>query len=74
MVGRGVTVGHRAVLHGCVIGDDSLIGMGAVVLSGAVIGKGSLVGAGAVAQPVAVLRRVLPQQRVAVDEPGAAHQ
>lgn len=47
-VGAGVTVGHRAVLHGCTVGDESLIGMGAVVLNGAVIGKGSLVAAGAV--------------------------
>ena len=47
-VGRGVTVGHRAVLHGCTVGDDCLIGMGAVVLNGAVIGEGSLIAAGAV--------------------------
>ncbi len=47
-VGEGVTVGHRAVLHGCTVGDHSLIGMGAVVLNGAVIGEGSLIAAGAV--------------------------
>jgi carbonic anhydrase/acetyltransferase-like protein (isoleucine patch superfamily) len=47
-VGSGVSVGHRAVLHGCAIGDDVLIGMGAVVLNGARIGSGSLVAAGAV--------------------------
>ena len=46
-VGKGVTVGHGAVLHGCTVGDGSLIGMGAVVLNGAVIGKGCMVGAGA---------------------------
>lgn len=45
-VGEDVTVGHRAVLHGCTIGDGSLIGIGAVVLNGAKIGKGCLVGAG----------------------------
>lgn len=44
----GVTVGHRAVLHGCTIERDTLIGMGAVVLNGAKIGAGSLVAAGAV--------------------------
>ena len=44
----GVTVGHNAVLHGCTVEDDVLIGMGAVVLNGAVIGAGSLVAAGAV--------------------------
>ena len=46
-IGRGVTIGHNAVVHGCTIHDDALIGMGAVVLDGAVIGAGSLVGAGA---------------------------
>ncbi|MCH9669315.1 MAG: gamma carbonic anhydrase family protein [Actinomycetia bacterium] len=47
-VGTGVTVGHNAVLHGCTVQDDSLVGMGAVVLNGAVIGAGSLIAAGAV--------------------------
>jgi carbonic anhydrase/acetyltransferase-like protein (isoleucine patch superfamily) len=47
LVGDGVTIGHRAILHGCTVGDDCLIGMGAVILSGAVIGKESIVGAGA---------------------------
>lgn len=47
-LGAGVTVGHRAVLHGCTVGDDTLVGMGAVVMNGAVIGAGSLVAAGAV--------------------------
>lgn len=46
-IGRGCTIGHKAVLHGCTVGDDSLIGMGAIVLNGACIGKNSLVGAGA---------------------------
>jgi carbonic anhydrase/acetyltransferase-like protein (isoleucine patch superfamily) len=46
-VGKDCTVGHRAILHGCTIGDNSLIGMGAIVLNGAVIGKNCLVGAGA---------------------------
>jgi carbonic anhydrase/acetyltransferase-like protein (isoleucine patch superfamily) len=45
-VGDNVTVGHKVMLHGCTIGDDSLIGIGAVVLNGAKIGKGCLVGAG----------------------------
>ena len=47
-IGAGVTVGHNAVLHGCTIEDDVLIGMGAIVLNGAVVGAGSLVAAGAV--------------------------
>ena len=47
-VGARVSVGHNAVLHGCTVEDDVLIGMGATVLNGAVIGTGSLVAAGAV--------------------------
>jgi carbonic anhydrase/acetyltransferase-like protein (isoleucine patch superfamily) len=46
-VGRDCTIGHKAMLHGCTIGDGSLVGMGATVLNGAVIGKGCLIGAGA---------------------------
>lgn len=46
-VGARVGVGHRCILHGCVIEDDTLIGMGAIVLSGAVIQTGSVVAAGA---------------------------
>ena len=45
-VGKHVTVGHMVMLHGCTIGDESLIGIGAVVLNGAKIGKNCLVGAG----------------------------
>jgi len=48
VIGRDVSVGHNAVVHGCTIGDGSLIGMGSVVLSGAVIGAGCLVAGGAV--------------------------
>ncbi|MGZ4508738.1 MAG: gamma carbonic anhydrase family protein, partial [Blastococcus sp.] len=50
-VGRGVTVGHRVVLHGATVEDDVLLGMGCVVMNGAHIGTGSLVGAGAVVPP-----------------------
>ena len=46
-VGANVTVGHKVMLHGCTIGDGSLIGIGAIVLNGAKIGKGCIVGAGA---------------------------
>lgn len=48
VLGKNVTVGHRAILHGCVIEDEVLVGMGAVVLSGARIGAGSVIAAGAV--------------------------
>jgi len=47
-IGSGVTIGHRCVLHGVRVGDDALIGMGAVLLGGSVVGEGALVAAGAV--------------------------
>lgn len=46
-IGSGVTVGHGAILHGCTIGDNTLIGMGAIILNGARIGKNCIIGAGA---------------------------
>ena len=45
-IGAGCTIGHKAMLHGCTIGDNSLIGMGATVLNRAVIGRNCLIGAG----------------------------
>jgi carbonic anhydrase/acetyltransferase-like protein (isoleucine patch superfamily) len=48
LVGSRVTIGHRAVIHGCSIDDDAVIGMGAVLLSGSHVGRGALVAAGAV--------------------------
>lgn len=47
-IGSGVSIGHNATVHGCTVGDDVLIGMGAVVLNGATIGEGSLLAAGSV--------------------------
>jgi carbonic anhydrase/acetyltransferase-like protein (isoleucine patch superfamily) len=47
-IGSGVSIGHLAMLHGCVVEDDCLIGMSSVVMNGARIGRGSIVGAGAV--------------------------
>jgi carbonic anhydrase/acetyltransferase-like protein (isoleucine patch superfamily) len=47
-IGRGCVIGHNVVLHGCTVGDGSLIGMGAILLNGARIGTNSIVGAGAV--------------------------
>lgn len=46
-IGEGVTIGHRAIVHGCQIGDNTLVGMGAVILNGACIGRNCLIGAGA---------------------------
>ena len=76
LVGERVTVGHQVVLHGCTIGDESLIGIGAVVLNGAKIGKNCLVGAGALVtegkefpdgsmilgSPAKVVRQLTPEQ------------
>ena len=59
-IGNEVTVGHRAVLHGCTVGDSCLIGIAAVVLSGVTIGDGAIVAAGAV-----VSRDVPPKTLVA---------
>lgn len=47
IIGENCTIGHKVMLHGCTIGDNSLIGMGAIVLNGAKIGKNCLIGAGA---------------------------
>lgn len=54
-VGKNVTVGHGAILHGCTVGDETLIGMGAIVLTGAQIGKSCLIGAGALVTQNAVI-------------------
>ena len=47
VIGKGCTIGHKVMLHGCTIGDNTLIGMGATILNGAKIGKNCLIGAGA---------------------------
>jgi len=65
-IGAGVSVGHRAVLHGCTVDDDCLIGMGSVILNGARIGAGSLVAAGAVV-PEGV---VIPPRSLVAGVPG----
>ena len=46
VLGEGITVGHGAILHGCTIGDNTLIGMGSIILDDAVIGKNCVIGAG----------------------------
>jgi len=75
-LGENVTVGHKVMLHGCSIGDGSLVGIGAVVLNGARIGRNSLVGAGAlvtegkdfpegsliVGSPAKAVRQLSPEQ------------
>lgn len=46
-IGKGCTIGHGAIVHGCTVGDNTVIGMGAIVLAGAEIGENCLIGAGA---------------------------
>ena len=55
VVGQNVTVGHGAILHGCTVGDNTLIGMGAIVLNGAQVGSNCLIGAGALVPQHAVI-------------------
>jgi carbonic anhydrase/acetyltransferase-like protein (isoleucine patch superfamily) len=76
VLGQNVTVGHQVMLHGCTVGDESLIGIGAVILNGARIGRNCIVGAGAlvtegkefpdgsliVGAPARALRSLTPQQ------------
>lgn len=80
VIGRHVTIGHQVMLHGCTIGDESLIGIGAVVLNGARIGRNCLVGAGALVtegkefpdgsmilgSPAKAVRQLTPEQMAAI--------
>ena len=85
-IGAGVSIGHNAVVHGCTVEDDCLIGMGARVLNGARIGAGSLVAAGAVVLPGSEVppgslvagvpgkvRRELSADDIAANRANAAH-
>ncbi|MBI4211602.1 MAG: gamma carbonic anhydrase family protein [Deltaproteobacteria bacterium] len=65
-LGQGVTVGHRAILHGCTIEDRVLVGMGAIIMNGVVIGTGSIIGAGALI-PEGV---VIPPNSLVIGFPG----
>jgi carbonic anhydrase/acetyltransferase-like protein (isoleucine patch superfamily) len=65
-LGTDVSVGHGAILHGCTVADQVLVGMGAIVLNGARIGKGSVIGAGAVIREGADI----PEGSVVVGVPG----
>lgn len=65
-IGKNVTVGHMAMLHGCTIGDNSLIGIGAIVMGRAVVGKNCLIGAGALITE----GKVIPDNSVVMGAPG----
>ncbi len=65
-VGAGCTIGHKAMIHGCEIGENSLIGMGATVLNGAKIGRNCLIGAGALITE----GKVIPDGSLVVGAPG----
>ncbi len=65
-IGKGCTVGHKAILHGCTIGDNCLVGMGATILNGAKIGQNCLVGAGALVPE----GREIPDNSLVVGAPG----
>ena len=67
-VGAGCTIGHQAILHGCTIGDNCLVGMGATVLNGAVIGANSLIGANALVTE----GKVFPEGSLIVGSPAKA--
>ena len=65
IIGDFVTVGHNAILHGCVVEEHCLIGMGAIVLTGAVVGKGSIIAAGAVVRE----KQIIPPHSLVVGIP-----
>jgi carbonic anhydrase/acetyltransferase-like protein (isoleucine patch superfamily) len=65
-IGENCTIGHKVMLHGCTIGDNSLVGMGATILNGAKIGKNCLIGAGALITE----NKVIPDGSLVMGAPG----
>ena len=86
IIGKGVTVGHRAIVHGARVGDNSLIGMGAILLNGATIGDNCIVGAGALVtqnkvfpdnslilgSPAKLVRELTPEE-IEINRQSASH-
>ncbi|HEY8578004.1 MAG TPA: gamma carbonic anhydrase family protein [Devosia sp.] len=66
VIGNNVTIGHGAIVHGCTIGDNTLIGMGATILNGAQIGKNCLIGANALVTE----NKVIPNNSMVLGAPG----
>ncbi|TAJ43653.1 gamma carbonic anhydrase family protein [Methanofollis fontis] len=66
IIGDRVSIGHGAIVHGCTISDDVLVGMGAIVMNGSVVGEGSIIGAGAVVTE----GRVVPPGSLVLGVPG----
>ena len=86
VIGENVTIGHSAIIHGCTIGDNTLIGMGAIILNGAKIGRDCIIGAGALVTQgteipdgslafgnPAKIRRLLTDQEIADNHRNAMH-
>jgi carbonic anhydrase/acetyltransferase-like protein (isoleucine patch superfamily) len=65
-IGRNCTIGHKAMLHGCTIGDNTLVGMGATILNGASIGRNCLIGAGALVTE----GKTIPDGSLVIGAPG----
>ena len=65
-IGRDVTIGHLVMLHGCTVGDNSLIGIGAIILNGAKIGKNCIIGANALVTE----NKVIPDNSLVIGSPG----
>lgn len=65
IVGKGTTVGHLALLHGCIIGDNTLIGMGSIIMNGARIGNNCMIGAGS----LVTKNMVIPDNSLAFGSP-----
>ncbi len=65
-IGNGVTIGHGAIVHGCNVGDNSLIGMGAILLNDCVIGKNCIIGAGA----LITQKTIIPDNYLVLGNPG----
>ena len=85
-IGNDVTIGHGAIVHGCTVGSNTLIGMGAIILNGAVVGKNSMVAAGALVTSNTVIpdgalymgnpakfRRMLSDEEIAANRENAKH-